>query len=101
MTIKFSTYFKNRICLLASCNQGCDLKNRLTIGKFSTIDTSNSSREMDAKKTTFLFIMNFQILVLRVVLGPGELRLKAINSIMRLHFEACYSLRIFLIFIFI
>ena len=32
-----------------SCNQGCDKKNRFTIGKFSTIDTSNNSREMDAK----------------------------------------------------
>ena len=39
------------------------------------IDTSNNSTEMDAKKTAFLFIMNFQILVLRVGLGPGKLRL--------------------------
>ena len=30
---------------------------------------------MDAKKTAFLFIMNFQILVLLVGLGPRELRL--------------------------
>ena len=74
VTIKFSTQciFKNRICLLASCSQGCDLKNRLTIGKFSKINTSNNSREMDAKK---LLIMNFQI---RVGLGPGELWLKFI-----------------------
>ena len=33
----------------------CDLKNRLTIGKFSTIDTSNSSREMDANKLHFFY----------------------------------------------
>ena len=38
----------------------CGLKNRLTIGKFRTIDTSNNSRELDAKKTAFpLFMMNF------------------------------------------
>ena len=32
----------------ASCNQGCDLKNRLTIGKFM-IDTLNNSKKMDDK----------------------------------------------------
>ena len=46
-------FLRHRICLFASCNQGCDLE----------IDTSNNSREMDAKKAAFLFIMNFQILV--------------------------------------
>ena len=48
VTIKFSILKT----ISASCNQGCDFKNRLTIGKFSTID---SSREMDAKKLHFYF----------------------------------------------
>ena len=38
--------------------KGVIKKNRLTIGKFSTIDTSNSSREMDAKKL-HLYIYEF------------------------------------------
>ena len=40
---------------------------------------SKNSREMNAKKTAFLFIMNFQILVLREGLGPGELRLSRVK----------------------
>ena len=65
VTIKFSTYciFKNRISLFVSCNQGRDLKNRVTIGKFS----------MDAKKLHFYEFSN-----IGVGLGPGELRLKMI-----------------------
>ena len=42
----------------ASYNQGCDSKNRLTIGKFSMIDTSNKSKEVDAKNLHLYSIYN-------------------------------------------
>ena len=45
---------------------------------------------MDAKKTAFLFIMNFQILVLRGGLGPGELRYVYLAKQIRIVY-ACVS----------